>query len=304
MRWSVQLATLHYAIVVAEEGSFLRASQRLAIDNTALSRRIRDLEYAIGVTLFHRHERGVRPTMAGARILERLRRILCDLDTALAAPTRGAQEVQQHLSVGVQRTLLHGRILDLFVGYARRLQDVRLILHEGPASELTTALAEKTLDIAVVPTTRFWAGEYELPLWRDELAVILPQSHVLAAQPNVAWRELEGEKVLACQGEEFLHVDLAGSSGIFPTVVEHQVGMAPLLRLVRDGLGVTLLQAGDALDVPEGTVCRKLRVQGKPVRISTVARWRHDNTNPALANFVGFIRTVGAMKAAGSASPS
>ncbi|WP_352904593.1 LysR family transcriptional regulator [Mesorhizobium sp. M0700] len=51
MRSSIQLATLNYALVVAEEGSFLRASRRTGIDHSAVSRRIRDLEYAVGTRI-------------------------------------------------------------------------------------------------------------------------------------------------------------------------------------------------------------------------------------------------------------
>ncbi|MER8867783.1 LysR family transcriptional regulator [Mesorhizobium sp. M0751] len=68
MRSSIQLATLNYALVV-EEGSFLRASRRTGIDHTALSRRIRDLEFAVGTRIFHRHARGVGQTPAGERFL-------------------------------------------------------------------------------------------------------------------------------------------------------------------------------------------------------------------------------------------
>ncbi|WP_352902289.1 LysR family transcriptional regulator [Mesorhizobium sp. M1340] len=53
---------LNYAIVVAEEGSFLRAVRRAGIDHTALSRRIRDLEYATGTSIFRRHARDVDQT--------------------------------------------------------------------------------------------------------------------------------------------------------------------------------------------------------------------------------------------------
>lgn len=92
MRRRVQLITLDYAIVIAEEGRLLSASRRLGIHHSALSRRIRDLEYSLGAPLFERHPVGVRPTPAGARLLGNLRRVLTDLDIALAAVgAKGAQ---------------------------------------------------------------------------------------------------------------------------------------------------------------------------------------------------------------------
>ncbi|MER8499416.1 LysR family transcriptional regulator [Mesorhizobium sp. M1142] len=96
MRRSIQLATLRFAVAVGEERSLLRASRRLGIHHSALSRRIRDLELALGVILFERHPGGVRATVAGDRFLATIRRILKDLDDALtrveaAEPGRSGQ---------------------------------------------------------------------------------------------------------------------------------------------------------------------------------------------------------------------
>ncbi|MER8524213.1 LysR family transcriptional regulator [Mesorhizobium sp. M1076] len=111
MRSSIQLATLNYALVVAEEGSFLRASRRTGIDHSALSRRIRDLEYA-GTRIFHRHARGVGPTPAGERFLERLRSVLLELDNTLTLARSGTRDDQQKLSIGSNGIILAGRALD------------------------------------------------------------------------------------------------------------------------------------------------------------------------------------------------
>ncbi|MGX5845262.1 LysR family transcriptional regulator [Mesorhizobium sp. ArgA1] len=50
---------------------------------SALSRRVKDLELRLGVTLFHRYPGGVRVTAAGDCFLAKIRRILKDLDDTL-----------------------------------------------------------------------------------------------------------------------------------------------------------------------------------------------------------------------------
>ncbi|MEI9416030.1 LysR family transcriptional regulator [Mesorhizobium sp. Cs1321R2N1] len=84
MQRAVNLLTLRCALVVAEEGSFLGASRRLRIHHSALSRRIKDLEWSLGVALFERHPGGVRATGAGERFLTTIGPILSNLDGALA----------------------------------------------------------------------------------------------------------------------------------------------------------------------------------------------------------------------------
>ncbi|MEI9414180.1 LysR family transcriptional regulator [Mesorhizobium sp. Cs1321R2N1] len=83
MHRAIQLLTLHFATIVAEEGSFLGASRRLRIHHSALSRRIKDLELRLGVTLFERQPGGVKATASGKTFLAKIRRILKDLDDTL-----------------------------------------------------------------------------------------------------------------------------------------------------------------------------------------------------------------------------
>lgn len=82
---SVQLATLRLCLSVAEEGSLLKAAGRSAIHPSALSRRIRELEYALGESIFERQPGGMVPTACGEEFLTRLRRALAELDRTLHA---------------------------------------------------------------------------------------------------------------------------------------------------------------------------------------------------------------------------
>ncbi|WP_352484408.1 MULTISPECIES: hypothetical protein [unclassified Mesorhizobium] len=106
----------------------------------------------------------------------------------------------------------------------------------------------------------------------------------------IEWSDLGQETLLVSRGEAFLLADAVGNSVQLPAVVELHVSAGILLRLVGNGLGVTLIHDGDANSVPEGAVCRKLRIGGKPIQICNFARWRPDNANPALPIFIEFLR--------------
>ncbi|MER9067613.1 LysR family transcriptional regulator [Mesorhizobium sp. M0902] len=289
MRSSIQLATLNYALVVAEEGSFLRAARRAGIDHTALSRRIRDLEYAIGTRLFHRHARGVGPTPAGERFLDRLRSVLLELDNTLTLARTGIKDELQRLSIGCNGLILAGRALDAVIEFGQCHPNVTVSLMEGshPEPGATSRWAE--VDVAVTSSSQSLGGAFELRLWKDTLAIVLASNHPLASRPVIEWSDLRQETLLVRRGEAFLLADAVGSSVQLPAVVEHHVSTGILLRLVGNGLGVTLIYDGAANSVPEGAVCRKLRIGGKPIQIANFARWRPDNANPALPMFIEFL---------------
>ncbi|AZO05126.1 MULTISPECIES: LysR family transcriptional regulator [unclassified Mesorhizobium] len=130
MRRQIQLLTLDCALAVAEEGSFLGASRRTGIHHSALSRRIRDLEHALGTPIFERHPGGVRPTPAGASLLRDLRRVLSDLDGTLA--TAGAARGQQARSVtlGIETPAHITEFLDELIDFIRSAPNVSLRLVE------------------------------------------------------------------------------------------------------------------------------------------------------------------------------
>ncbi|MER9230346.1 LysR family transcriptional regulator [Mesorhizobium sp. M0664] len=290
MRSSIQLATLNYALVVAEEGSFLRAARRAGIDHSALSRRISDLEYAIGARIFHRHARGVGPTPAGERFLDRLRSVLLELDNILTLARTGIKDEQQRLSIGSNGFILAGRALDAVIEFGQCHPNVTVSLIEGSHPEPGATLGGAKVDVAVTSCSRSTGGAFELRLWKDTLAVVLAPNHPLASRPIIEWSELGRETLLVRKGEAFLLADAVGSDVQLPAVVEHQACAGILLRLVGNGLGVALIHDGDANSVPEGAVCRKLRIGGKPIQICNFARWRPDNANPALPVFIAFLR--------------
>ncbi|WP_275600378.1 LysR family transcriptional regulator [Paracoccus versutus] len=66
-----------------EHGSFSAAAGGLGVRESAISRRIRDLEDETGAALFICHKRGVTLTDAGKRFLSHARRALDEIDLAI-----------------------------------------------------------------------------------------------------------------------------------------------------------------------------------------------------------------------------
>ena len=82
---AVELRHLRAFVAVAEELNFGRAAERLHISQPALSRQIRALEQLVGTELFRRSRQGVALTLAGEALLDRARKLLSDIDEAVAA---------------------------------------------------------------------------------------------------------------------------------------------------------------------------------------------------------------------------
>jgi epsilon-lactone hydrolase len=96
---AVELRHLRAFVAVAEELNFGRAADRLHISQPALSRQVRSLEQLVGTELLRRSTHKVELTLAGEALLDRARKLLSDIDEAVAA----AQSVGGELIARVAR---------------------------------------------------------------------------------------------------------------------------------------------------------------------------------------------------------
>jgi epsilon-lactone hydrolase len=80
----VEVRHLRAFVAVAEDLNFGRAAARLYLSQPALSRQIRALERLLGCELLRRSTHRVELTVAGSALLDRARKLLADLDEAIA----------------------------------------------------------------------------------------------------------------------------------------------------------------------------------------------------------------------------
>ena len=94
----MELRHLRYFVAVAEERNFSRAAQRVGIEQSPLSRSIRDLERDLGVVLFKRTTRSSSMTPAGQILLPHARLMIEAAEharNAVKAATKESPEMPQ-----------------------------------------------------------------------------------------------------------------------------------------------------------------------------------------------------------------
>ena len=141
---------LEYFCKVAEYGSFSRAAISLGINQSALSRHVRNLEEGLGIALFYRNGRGVILTDDGRRLLERASRVLKEIALAKQEANDARSGVHGSVTIGLTPTV--GRVLTLPL--ARKLtskfSNVRLRFVEGFSAHLLEWLDAGSVDMAVL----------------------------------------------------------------------------------------------------------------------------------------------------------
>ncbi|SAK82678.1 LysR family transcriptional regulator [Caballeronia catudaia] len=127
------------------------ASEHLHVTQPAISRQIRDLEEAIGATLFERTTRGMKLTSAGIAYLSEARDILARVDAANRLAHRIAPGEQGRLRVGfVENASWSGLVSSTLSAFQHSASDVALELQPMNTPEQLDAIAAERLDVAFV----------------------------------------------------------------------------------------------------------------------------------------------------------
>jgi len=278
---SIELRHLRYVIAAAEHGSFRRAAEALNCEQSAISRRIRDLEDEVGGTLFIRSHSGVRLTEAGQLFLLKARSALDQINDAAIDVGAFGRGATGSVRIGIITSLAPGFLTDLLRAYAVANPGVRLDLVEGGQSAHTLEVQRLDLDVAFLTGEPARCDLDVAHLWNERLCVALPKDHELASKKHIYWRDLQDRHFVMQESDvdayENLITDLCEAARR-PSMECHAVGRDNLLHLVAMGRGLTLTsESATILGVP-GVTYRPLR--GHFLPFSGV--WSPRNDNPAL----------------------
>src|ERR1700761_1182376 len=108
--------------------SFTRAADELSLTHSAISHHLRNLEDALGTPLFRRVGARMIPTSAGARLAERVRLGLAEIDDALTEARAGDRGGAVRLEVSVMSDLAGNWLIRRLNGFAALQPHIELML--------------------------------------------------------------------------------------------------------------------------------------------------------------------------------
>lgn len=290
---------LKHFLAAAEHGSFRKAAISLGIEQSTVSRRVRDLEDRLGASLFQRRSHGVSLTHAGQRFLQPARKALRQVGEGTRIVKAIGRGETGDLRIGVFSSLASGFLADLMRTYRRRHRDVRIHFIDGDPEDHLAAIRQTQLDVAFLTGIVERAGCETTPLWFEKVFLAMPVGHRMSQQNQIAWPDLADSNFIVSSvapGRE-IHDYLTqrlSDLGRHPDIQQQNVGRDNLLTLVAHGAGLTLTsEATTAVKFP-GVVFRPIVGEELPF----CAVWSRHNDNPA------FRRLLSMARAAAKAAPS
>lgn len=152
---------LHWLTVLAEQGSFTRAAERLDVSKAAMSQKIKELEEMAGVLLVQRTTRSVRLTSAGEKLVEELREPFARIEQSFfsvrdtAGPVRGLVRITAPVAFARQQ------LVPIIGEFLRDYPQVRLQLD---VTDRIMSLSSEGFDLAIRHSDTLPETHVALPL--------------------------------------------------------------------------------------------------------------------------------------------
>lgn len=289
----MELRHLRYFVTLAEELHFGKAAERLHIAQPPLSQQIRQLETELGFELFHRTKRKVELSEAGKVFLIEIQQIFRQLEQAIFLGRQTSRGEIGQLVVGFVSSAAYNILPNILRNFRSNIPDVSLELHELTTDEQLRWLQSGRIDVGFVrPPVDENTYESKI-IFRESLAIALPQNHRLANQDNVSLQSLKNESFILfsrflAPGLYDLIISFCQQVGFSPSVAQKAIQMQTIVSLVAADIGVAIVP--ESLQNLQRTgVVYKSFVEKTP-QVSIAMIWRKHDVSAILEKFLGVIK--------------
>ena len=297
----MELRHLRCFLAVAEELHFARAAERLHIDQSPLSRTIKELEEELGARLFVRTTRSTQLTRAGRKLLEHVPRIFTALEQARDSVKSAASGFHGQLRIALSDGVTPSRLPALLARCREEDPEVEVRLFEVPLSQQIKGLHDDLYDAGFSMADDVGDGILVTPAWEDELMVAVPARHPLLAYKRIPLQEVLRHPLVlgdpaVCAGHARQVDRILRKYEREPLIVQHVASFDLMMTLVSAGLALGLAGAAHVASSRElGVVARPLA--GKPPMLTTYLLCRDTEASEMLTRFIDRVASIDSAEA-------
>jgi DNA-binding transcriptional LysR family regulator len=238
-------------VAIAEEGHFGRAAEALHLTQTALTRRLQNLEDLLGVKLVERTTRSVELTVVGRDFLPRGRRLLADLAAALTEIRETGKAKRGDVAIACVPTAGVQFLPSVIQEYATRYPQNRIQILDHSSSGVAESVLRREAEFGVNIDVAHHPDLTASPLLQDRFVLACRDDHPLARKKSLAWTQL-GPFPLIVAGEA------SGNRPLLETALETEpLALRAHYEVQRSSTALGLVAAGVAAAVVPSLAIQK-----------------------------------------------
>ncbi|MCT8177558.1 MULTISPECIES: LysR family transcriptional regulator [unclassified Variovorax] len=240
----LDLVSLSLFNLVVRTGSISKGAELAHLAVGAASKRISDLEAAVGTPLLERHSRGVTLTVAGDALHRHAQRILDDVDQLAADLSDYASGV-----LGVVRLWVNTSAVTQFLprglsGFVAANPGIRIELEERNSSEIVLAVLDGRADAGIFAEGTPSLGLHIVNYRVDRLVMVVPRGHPLARRRSVRLEEATEYDFVSLPAETSLAQRLQAAAEALGRRLRLRIQVRSfdaVCQMVAAGMGVAVL---------------------------------------------------------------
>jgi LysR family hydrogen peroxide-inducible transcriptional activator len=237
----MEMHQVRYFLAVAEELNFTKAAEKCNVAQPSLTRAIKLLEEEMGGALFHRERANTHLSELGRMVMPHLQQVSEESQAAKRAAQDFTRLKKTSLKLGVMCTIAPAQLIDLVGAIQARYPGIEIEIRDASARELNQRLLDGDLEVAIYclpgdePDDRLHA----MPLFREQMMIVVSPNHRLAMANAIRVKDLDGEKYLNRTNCEFNGVagPIFDQQGIACPIVYRSERDDWIIAMIRSGLG-------------------------------------------------------------------
>ncbi|MFJ4452704.1 LysR substrate-binding domain-containing protein [Pseudomonas sp. NPDC089392] len=296
--WRYDPTTLRLFIATCEEGSFAKAAERECMGASAVSKRIAELEEAVGSPLLYRFNKGVQPTPAGICLLEHAQRLLAELLKLSADLSRFTSGERGHVRIHANRSSIIQFLPDDLSSFQSAHPNVDVELEEHTSEQVVENILGNQCDLGIGAGLES-AIELGLTVQNyhvDRLALVVREDHELATRGRIDFAESLAYRHIALHRDSPLYQTLDKAARAAQKAINYGVHLQSfdaVCRMIQGGLGIAVIPDRAVCESPEGPALVSI-----PLNDAWASRQFHIIAQPAemrtatTQSFLEFLQTV------------
>ncbi|WP_026355037.1 LysR family transcriptional regulator [Massilia niastensis] len=240
----LDLTSLRLFVAVCQERNIARAAEREFIAPSAVSRRIAEIEAAIGLPVIERKSRGIDITPVGETLLRHALLVIGNIETLGAELSQFFTGAKGNVRMVANLASIVQFLPEDIASFQRLFPEVHIDVEEQNSAEVLKTLEERGADFGICNVIPGVEKFTQWPYRTDRLSLAVPRHHRLAAATQVAFADVVGEHFVSLPGGSALTQQLAQEAARLGRSISIKIrvgSLDALCRMVHAGLGIAVV---------------------------------------------------------------
>jgi DNA-binding transcriptional LysR family regulator len=242
----LDLTSLRLFVAVCDTGNMRRAGEEANMVASAVSKRLAQLEDAVGARLFQRQRHGVVPTPAGETLLQHARSMLLSarlIERDMAGHKAG---IQGRVNVLATASVMAESLADHIAHFLKQPEhrNIQIDLEERVSPDVVRGIREGVAAIGICWDAADTGALHTRTYSHDHLCVAVPAGHPLARRKALRFEDTLDHEHVVMPIHSAVEVMLQREAGLRGRRLLHRVivtNFEAALRVVRAGLAIAVV---------------------------------------------------------------